>query len=328
MVGFDSIQCRLGERLKPVKRATMIGAQRGNLAGRRWFIALAALALMIQVLVPQGYMVSGAASAPGLVICTGHGPLVVHSGDPRHPAKAPKSSDAPCGFAAHGASASAPATILLFNPRFAILTDAAARIYDLAPGRGLAARADRAGVRRPVRRSAQSNGISMSKPSLAGRLAACAIALSCTSTVAVARDYAFGPLKVTHPWSRPTPPGASTAAGYLTITNTGATPDRMLGGSSPAADKVEIHKESLAGGIMTMRPVPDGITIAAHGSVTLAPGGYHLMIFGPKHPFRPGDHVSVSLRFEHAGVVSLDLLVEQPSASPPPMSGMNMPGMH
>ncbi len=160
------------------------------------------------------------------------------------------------------------------------------------------------------------------------RLAACVLALSFISSFALAHDHALGPLKITHPWSRPTPPGAPTAAGYLTVTNTGGEPDRLLGGASPAADKVEIHKESLTGGVMRMRPVPGGIAVPAHGSVKLAPGGYHLMILGPKHPFKLGDRIPLSLRFEHAGEVSLDLVVEQPSANPSPMSGMNMPGMH
>jgi hypothetical protein len=107
--------------------------------GRRWFIALATLALMLQVLVPQGFMVSASQGPPTLVICTGHGPLL-STDDHGHPAKAPKSTpDMPCGFAAHGAGAAPPPTLPLYAaPVFA----AAAPILPAVaqtPGLGLAA---------------------------------------------------------------------------------------------------------------------------------------------------------------------------------------------
>jgi copper(I)-binding protein len=161
----------------------------------------------------------------------------------------------------------------------------------------------------------------------AGRVVACALVLSCLSVSAQARDYAFGELKITHPWSRPTPPSAPTAVGYLTIVNRGTSPDRLIGGSTPAAGKLEIHRMSMAGGVMSMRPVVGGLVIPPGGSVSLAPDGYHLMLIGPKRPFRPGEHIPVALTFEHAGTVKLDLDVEQPADSEA-MPGMAMPGGH
>jgi copper(I)-binding protein len=154
------------------------------------------------------------------------------------------------------------------------------------------------------------------------RLAAFALALSCLSLPAHARDYTVGALKITHPWSRPTPPSALSAVGYLTIVNRGSSPDRLIDGASPAADKLEIHKMSMAGGVMSMRAVEGGVVIPPEGSVALAPDGYHLMLVGPKRPFKAGDHIPIELRFEHAGTVKLDLEVEAPADS-----GMSMPGM-
>ncbi|HEX4183484.1 MAG TPA: hypothetical protein VHY34_09510 [Caulobacteraceae bacterium] len=113
------------------------GSIRANSSGR-WFIALAALALLIQVLVPQGFMVSAEPAAPGLVICTGHGPLVI--ADRQHPAKAPKSkADAPCAFAAHGTATPPPAPLEAIAVAFVSEALAPDRLFDLAPGRGLAA---------------------------------------------------------------------------------------------------------------------------------------------------------------------------------------------
>ncbi len=164
----------------------------------------------------------------------------------------------------------------------------------------------------------------MSKLPSAGRFAVCVLALSCLSLAAQARDYRFGELSIIHPWSRPTPPSAMTAIGYLAIVNHGHAPDRLIGGSTPAAGALEIHQMSMAGGVMTMRPIAGGLVIPPGGTVTLAPDGYHLMLIRPKHPFRPGEHVPVYLNFEHAGTVQVDLDVEADAGMP----GMAMPGMH
>jgi hypothetical protein len=172
----------------------------------------------------------------------------------------------------------------------------------------------------------------MLKLNFAGRLAICAFVLCVASTPAMARDYAIGALRISHLWSRPTPPGAPTAVGYLTIKNTGDSADRLIGGSTPDATKLEIHQMSMNGGIMTMRPVQGGIAVPAHGSVSLAPEGYHLMFVGPKRQFKIGDHIPASLRFERAGRVDVAFAVEQPSPTAGAMSGMTMPasrpGMH
>jgi hypothetical protein len=162
------------------------------------------------------------------------------------------------------------------------------------------------------------------------RLAIVAIALTAAAPIAAAaHSYTLGALKIGHPWSRPNPPGAPTAAGYLTITNTGKTPDRLLGGSSPDATKIEVHEMSMTGGIMRMRPVEGGLVVPPGQTVMLAPGGYHLMIFGPKQAFKVGDHVPATLRFEHAGEVKVEFYVETAPAggarSMPGMSGMGGP---
>jgi hypothetical protein len=106
--------------------------------GRGWFIALAALALIVQVLAPPGFMVAASPAGPALVICTGHGPLVL-SDQHHHPAKAPKGSDAPCAFAGHGAATAPPPPPVALPVAFAPVLQAAKPAFDLAPGRGLAA---------------------------------------------------------------------------------------------------------------------------------------------------------------------------------------------
>ena len=104
------------------------------------------------------------------------------------------------------------------------------------------------------------------------------------------------------------PPGAPTAAGYATIANTSAKPDRLLGGSTPAAARLEVHRMSMAGGVMRMRPV-DGLAIASGQTVKLSEGGYHFMLIAPRKPLRAGDRIPAILRFRNIGAVPVTFRV-------------------
>lgn len=155
---------------------------------------------------------------------------------------------------------------------------------------------------------------------------ALAVAMTATPLAAGAHPHPAGELKIVHPWSRPTPPGAPTAVGYLTITNTGHAPDALVGASTPAAASLELHELSMAGGIMRMRAVPGGLTIAPGQSVRLAPGGYHLMFMGPKKPFAVGDEIPATLRFRRAGAIKVEFHVQ--AAAPDAGGGRAAMGMH
>ena len=122
----------------------------------------------------------------------------------------------------------------------------------------------------------------------------------------------MGPLKIEQPWSRPTPAGAPTAVGYLTVANTGGAPDRLLGAVSPDAERIEVHSMSVAGGVMRMRPIAGGLAIGPGKTVEAQPdSGVHLMFVHPKRPFRIGDQIPATLRFEHAGEVKVEFYVQE-----------------
>jgi len=121
--------------------------------------------------------------------------------------------------------------------------------------------------------------------------------------------YAAGSITVRGAWGRATPPGAPTAVAYLTITNHGHMPDRLISLDSPAAQTVSLHQMSMAGGIMRMRPVAGGLAIPPGASVTLDPNGDHLMFEGLKRPFKAGDRIAVVMRFQHAGAVGVKVVV-------------------
>jgi periplasmic copper chaperone A len=151
--------------------------------------------------------------------------------------------------------------------------------------------------------------------------------LAATASAAYATEYKSGPLTVTDPWSRATPKGAQVAAGYMTITNNGTTPDRLVGGSSDVAGKVEVHEMTMNQGVMKMRPVKGGLEIKPGQSVELKPGSYHLMLEGLKKPIAPGDHIKATLAFEKAGNVNVEFDVRaMGSETGQKMPGMKMPG--
>lgn len=139
---------------------------------------------------------------------------------------------------------------------------------------------------------------------------AAAVLALCIGAPAQAQDVTAGSLKISAPWTRATPKGASVGGGYLTITNTGTAADRLVGGASDVSSRFEIHEMSMDNGIMKMRAMPKGIEIKPGETVVFKPGGYHVMFMGLKQPFEQGKRVKATLEFEKAGKVELDFAVE------------------
>lgn len=137
---------------------------------------------------------------------------------------------------------------------------------------------------------------------------------------AFAEPVKIGTLELTDLWTRATPPGAVAGGGFMIITNTGDEPDRLIGFSSPVAAAGEVHEMKVEDGVMTMRELEGGLEIPAHGSVTLAPGGYHLMFIDLKEPIVAGTDVPVTLTFEKAGVLETELHAA-PIGAPGPKGG-------
>ena len=106
---------------------------------------------------------------------------------------------------------------------------------------------------------------------------------------AFANEFKVGAITIETPWSRATPGGAKVAAGYLTIKNDAATPDRLVSVTADIAGRAGIHQMSLADGMMKMRELTDGLPIPAQGSVALDPASYHLMFLDLKKPLKEGD---------------------------------------
>jgi len=114
--------------------------------GRAWnrvdhragLAALAMFALLLQLAVPQGFMLARNAGLPAIVICTGHGPLLAPAGDHGIPAKAPKPGGT-CAFAGHGGTPTPAPLLALVEARFEPIETLAPPQLSTTAGRGLAA---------------------------------------------------------------------------------------------------------------------------------------------------------------------------------------------
>jgi copper(I)-binding protein len=139
------------------------------------------------------------------------------------------------------------------------------------------------------------------------RAAAAATLLLITPVFAHNGVIHLGPINISAPFSRASLPNAPVGGGYLTIENTGTEPDRLVSASSLAASDTQIHEMGMEGDVMKMRRLPVGLVIAPGETVTLAPGGLHIMLMGLKSPLKEGDTLTITLTFEKAGSVEVPL---------------------
>lgn len=133
------------------------------------------------------------------------------------------------------------------------------------------------------------------------------------AVIAHAHGYKVGELYVGHPWARATVAGQGAGGGFLKIENKGKTSDRLVGGQSPVADHVELHTMTMEGDVMKMRAI-EAIDLPAGQTVELKPGALHVMFIGLKAPLKAGDKVPLTLKFEKAGEVKVEVRVEKGTA--------------
>ena len=162
--------------------------------------------------------------------------------------------------------------------------------------------------------------------------------LAATILPALPAFAADAPIAIAHPWLRATPRTAPVAGGYVTLTNRGKAPDTLVSASLPMAPEGQIHTMTMKNGVMDMRRLDEGLVLAPGATVTLRPGGDHLMFLQPKTQLKEGETVQGSLTFQHAGTVPVTFVVGGMAAKSAPgtkptasghegMKGMDMKGM-
>jgi copper(I)-binding protein len=129
--------------------------------------------------------------------------------------------------------------------------------------------------------------------------------------------FKIGDLTIETPWLRATPQGAKVAGGYMKIVNNGKEADRLTGGTIERAGRFEVHEMSMAGNVMQMRPLPDGLEIKPGASVELKPGGFHIMGMDLQSGYAAGQIVKGTLTFAKAGTVAIEYKVAPIGAGAP-----------
>lgn len=131
----------------------------------------------------------------------------------------------------------------------------------------------------------------------------------------LAATPALAQISIDEPWARATAPGAKVGVGYMIMRNRGEAPDRLVDARSPVAERIEFHVHIRDGDVVKMRQ-REAFEVPANGSFELKPGGAHLMFVNIKRPFKEGEKVPATLKFEKAGEVAVDFHVGR-LASPP-----------
>lgn len=139
------------------------------------------------------------------------------------------------------------------------------------------------------------------------------VAAALFAATAAAQHYEVGALHIAEPHARATAPGQPNGAAFLSVENRGAEADRLVAASSPAASAVEIHETASEDGVMRMRKL-DAVEIAPGAPIVFAPGGLHIMLIGLTAPLKDGETVPLTLTFEKAGSVTVDLAIQKTSA--------------
>ncbi len=144
---------------------------------------------------------------------------------------------------------------------------------------------------------------------------AAALAASLLAVPAFAADAT---ITVGDPYALASSPAAKAGAAFMTLTNEGPEDDRLIAVASDAAQRVELHTTVADdGGVMRMTRIEDGIPVPAGGMAELKRGGDHVMFMGLTRPFLDGETLAVTLTFEKAGDIAVEIPVDlehQPEA--------------
>lgn len=128
---------------------------------------------------------------------------------------------------------------------------------------------------------------------------------------AVAGDQGMassGDIMVHEGWARASLGKAPNSAAYMMLMNHGDAADKLTGATTPMAEKAELHHHIMEGDIAKMRQI-DEILVQPGDAVTLEPGGLHVMLMGLKGELDEGSTLPITLIFENAGEITLDVPV-------------------
>jgi copper(I)-binding protein len=149
--------------------------------------------------------------------------------------------------------------------------------------------------------------------SLSGGLIAIAIAFARGGQ---AHEVKWGTLEIFHPSAPAAAADVKNGVVFMTIDNRGAAPDRLLGAESPIAERIELHRHEVENGMIEMRPV-DAVDLPPGASVKLTASGVHLMLVGLRQALVEYGSFPMTLIFEDAGRVDVEIQIDEAGATEP-----------
>ncbi len=126
---------------------------------------------------------------------------------------------------------------------------------------------------------------------------------------------ADSPIVASDAWARPTLKGTRTGAVYLVLSNRGTAADRLLGVSTPVAERAEVHEDVTEHGMMSMKPVPE-LALPAGAKTAIEPGRYHVMLMGMKKALTAGESFPMTLTFATAPPLEVEVSVTRTPPKP------------
>ena len=129
---------------------------------------------------------------------------------------------------------------------------------------------------------------------------------------AFADDAKIGAITIDHPWARATPGAVKNSAAFMSFSNTGAA-DKLISVTGGVAKEIQLHSMVTEAGVMKMREIK-GLDIPANGKAELTPGGYHIMLIGIADGLKEGTKFPLTLKFEKAGEITVQVIAEKPGA--------------
>jgi len=140
-------------------------------------------------------------------------------------------------------------------------------------------------------------------------IAVLSVVASLVATAAWSHEFQVGSIRIDHPWSRATPPGAPVAGGYLKIENIGTDPDRLVSMTSEIAASTELHESVVKDGVASMRLLDGPLEVPAGQTVEVGAGN-HIMFVKPVRTLKKGEEFKATLVFEKAGPIEVVFVVQ------------------
>ena len=123
-------------------------------------------------------------------------------------------------------------------------------------------------------------------------------------------------LQVSDAYIRTMPPGRTTTAGFLAVTNNGEQTCEITGFESPLSRRVEMHEHLHADGMMRMRPVTGTLALTAGETLIFKPGGLHIMLFNIGSTLSVGDVTQLQLNTDQCGSIEFTATIRSLAAKP------------